>query len=112
MGGEIARNQTESSRSIFRHDDRGYPRHFFVGLGVLGAKDCSKIDPGGPQNDPGGSKIDQKCSPEGSGRDPGGGRGVSGELFRVSGELLRALGRLSGSLGLIRDLIFKDPSET
>ena len=31
MGGEIATNQTESSRSIFRHDDRGYPRLLFCG---------------------------------------------------------------------------------
>ena len=92
MGGEIARNQTESSRSIFRHDDRGYPRHFFVGLGVLGAKDCSKIDPGGPQNDPGGSKIDQKCSPEGSGRDPG---GVEGCLGSSSGCLGSSQGLVS-----------------
>ena len=36
MGGEIARNQTESSRSSFRLDDRGYPRQFIFGGGTWG----------------------------------------------------------------------------
>ena len=32
MGVEIARNQTESARAIFRHDDRGVPSVFFKAL--------------------------------------------------------------------------------